>query len=388
LIEEFPPEDSNETLREYHGEVRRLREGIESLRSRLNNLDSSAPGKISWVTDVSASPPEVRLLTRGSYSTPAHVVTPGPPLFLSQQEEDPDFVVRPTGKTTGVRRAFAEWVLKNPRSRSLLARTQVNRLWQSCFGTGIVATSDNLGQSGAPPSHAELLEYLAASFVDQGWRMRPLLREILMSRAFRQSSLPNERGLAVDADNRLLWRFPAVRLDADMIRDSLWQFSGRLDQGLGGVPVQTTRLDQGEVVVPESAVGVARRALYVYQRRTQALGMLQLFDAPQLVFNSTRRSRSTIPLQSLAILNGDFVIRRAEELALRLEGLTRDPLQRIEMLWKICLGRGPSEEEQALATEFLKQQSTRLGSSKDSEQAAWRDLCQSVLGCNEALYLP
>jgi hypothetical protein len=116
--------------------------------------------------------------------------------------------------------------------------------------------------------------------------------------------------------------------------------------------------------------------------------MLQLFDAPQLVFNSTRRSRSTIPLQSLAILNGDFVIRRAEELALRLEGLTRDPLQRIEMLWKICLGRGPSEEEQALATEFLKQQSTRLGSSKDSEQAAWRDLCQSVLGCNEALYLP
>jgi hypothetical protein len=388
LIEEFPPEESNEMLREYHGEVRRLREGIESLRSRLNNLDSSAPGKISWVTDVSASPPEVRLLTRGSYSTPAHVVTPGPPLFLSQQEEDPDFVVRPTGKTTGVRRAFAEWVLKNPRSRSLLARTQVNRLWQSCFGTGIVATSDNLGQSGAPPSHAELLEYLAASFVDQGWRMRPLLREILMSRAFRQSSLPNERGLAVDADNRLLWRFPAVRLDADMIRDSLWQFSGRLDQGLGGVPVQTTRLDQGEVVVPESAVGVARRALYVYQRRTQALGMLQLFDAPQLVFNSTRRSRSTIPLQSLAILNGDFVIRRAEELALRLEGLTRDPLQRIEMLWKICLGRGPSEEEQALATEFLKQQSTRLGSSKDSEQAAWRDLCQSVLGCNEALYLP
>lgn len=388
LIEEFPPEAASEALREYHAQNRQLQERMESLRGRLKTLDASAPGKISWVTDVSSSPPEVHLLTRGNYSTPAHLVTPGPPLFLSQQEEDPDFTIRPGVKTTGVRRAFAEWVLKNPRSRSLLARTQVNRLWQACFGTGIVATSDNLGQSGAAPSHPELLEYLAASFLEQGWHLRPLLREILMSRAFRQSSLPNDRGLAADPDNRLLWRFPAVRLDADMIRDSLWQFSGRLDGALGGLPVPTTRLDQGEVVVAESAVTVARRSLFVYQRRTQALGLLQLFDAPQLVFNSTRRSRSTIPLQSLALLNGDFVIRRAEELVRRLEGHSRDPVQRIEALWRICLGRGPSEEELTMASEFLDKQSTRLGSTEEAVREAWRDLCQSVSGCNEALYLP
>jgi hypothetical protein len=388
LVEQFPPESSSESLREFHAETRHLQERMESLRGRLKTLDASAPGKIAWVTDVSATPPEVRLLTRGNYSSPAHVVTAGPPLFLSQQEEDPDFVIQPTGKTTGMRRAFADWVLRNPRSRALLARTQVNRLWQACFGTGIVTTSDNLGQSGATPSHPELLEHLSASFVDQQWRIRPLLRELLMSRAFRQSSLPNDMGLAVDPDNRLLWRFPAVRLDADMIRDSLWQFSGRLDGSLGGVPVATLRLDQGEVVVPESADGVARRSLYVHQRRTQALGMLQLFDAPQLVFNSTRRSRSTIPLQSLAILNGNFVIRRAEELVRRLEQERRNPLQRIELLWRICLGRAPSADELALASGFLEQQAAHLGPSEEGLREAWRDLCQSILGCNEALYLP
>ncbi|MFN9374105.1 MAG: DUF1553 domain-containing protein [Planctomycetaceae bacterium] len=388
LIEAFPPVESSESLRQFHAEVQHFQSRSQTLRERLKNVDANPPGKISWVTDVSPSPPEVRLLSRGNYSSPAHVVTPGPPLFLSQQEEDPHFLIQSNGKTTGSRRAFAEWVLKNPRSRSLLARTQVNRIWQACFGRGIVATSDNLGQSGASPSHPELLEYLAKSFLDQGWRMRPLLREIVMSRAFRQSSLPNDRGLAADPENHLLWRFPSVRLDADMIRDSLWQFSGRLDCTLGGMPVPTTRLEQGEVVVSESAPGVARRSLYVYQRRTQGLGMLQLFDAPQLVFNSTKRSRSTIPLQSLAILNGDFVIRRAEELARRLEEHSHDTAQRIEMLWRICLGRSPHDDEVALALGFLREQAARLGSSDHTLRDVWRDLCQSVLGCNEALYLP
>lgn len=388
LIEVFPPEESSESLRQFHAEVQQRQRKLVTLRELLKNLDANPPGKISWVTDVSPSPPEVRLLNRGNYSSPAHVVTPGPPLFLSQQEEDPHFVVQSTGRTTGARRAFAEWVLKNPRSRSLLARTQVNRVWQACFGSGIVATSDNLGQSGSVPSHPELLDYLATSFLDQGWRIRPLLKEIVLSRAFRQSSLPNERGFAADPENRLLWRFPAVRLDADMIRDSLWQFSGRLDHTLGGVPVPTTRLEQGEVVISETTSGAARRSLYVYQRRTQGLGMLQLFDAPQLVFNSTRRSRSTIPLQSLTMLNGDFVIRRADELTLRLEQQSQEASPRIELLWRICLGRAPSHEECALALEFLREQTARLGSSDQSLRDAWRDLCQSVMGCNESLYLP
>jgi hypothetical protein len=116
--------------------------------------------------------------------------------------------------------------------------------------------------------------------------------------------------------------------------------------------------------------------------------MLQLFDAPQLVFNSTRRSRSTIPLQSLAILNGNFVIRRAEELVRRLEQERRNPLQRIELLWRICLGRAPSADELALASGFLEQQAAHLGPSEEGLREAWRDLCQSILGCNEALYLP
>jgi len=217
--------------------------------------------------------------------------------------------------------------------------------------------------------------------------MRPLLREMLLSRAFRQSSLASDAGLAADPSNRLLWRFSPLRMDADMIRDSLLHFAGHLDPSLGGSPIPTQRTDSGEVVVAESEKGHARRSLYLYQRRTQVVGFLQLFDSPQIVFNSTRRSRSTIPLQSLALLNSEFMIHRAEELVGRLERDAVEPSDRIELLWRLCLGRAPDPEERASAREFLAQQAGRIEGPSDTKRQAWRDLCQSVMTCSEALYL-
>jgi len=385
-IESIPPEGASEPLKAFHAGLRELRQRVDELAGRVKTLEAQPPGKISWVTDLVSSPPEVRFLTRGNYGTPAHVVPPGPPQFLAEGSNQ-DFTGTKGKVTTGARVAFAEWLLTNPQARALLARTQMNRLWQGCFGAGIVVTTENLGQSGSPPSHPELLEYLASRFVSGGWRIRPVLREMLLSQAFRQTSVASEAGLAADPANRLLWRFSPLRLDADTIRDSLLQFSGQLDSSLGGAPVPTQRNETGEVIVAESERGHARRSLYLYQRRTQVVGLLQLFDSPQIVFNSTRRSRSTIPLQSLALLNSEFMIRRAGELAERLEREAEDPGVRIEMLWRICLGRAPESAEQVAAVEFLAQQASRVDGQADSARQAWRDLCQSVMTCSESLYL-
>lgn len=385
-IEAFPPEASSEPLKEFLAGLRALRQRVDELSGRLKSLESQPPGKIAWVSDLVSTPPEVRLLSRGNYGTPAHVVAPGPPRFLAGGA-NVDFSSEKGKVTTGSRLSFVDWMLTSPQARALLARTQVNRLWQGCFGAGIVLTTENLGQSGSPPSHPELLEYLANRFVEGGWRMRPLLREMLLSRAFRQSSLASDAGLAADPSNRLLWRFSPLRLDADMIRDSLLHFAGHLDPSLGGSPIPTQRTDSGEVVVAESEKGHARRSLYLYQRRTQVVGLLQLFDSPQIVFNSTRRSRSTIPLQSLALLNSEFMIHRAEELVGRLERDAVEPSDRIELLWRLCLGRAPDPEERASAREFLAQQAGRIEGPSDTTRQAWRDLCQSVMTCSEALYL-
>ena len=194
-----------------------------------------------------------------------------------------------------------------------------NRIWQHHFGTGLAATSDNLGYTGSPPTHPELLEFLAAELVRSGWSAKALHRLIVTSSVYRQSSAPRPEAARVDPDNRLLARFPLRRLDAEAIRDAMLAASGELDDRPGGPYVPTDRTDSGEVVVDESAAGATRRSVYLQQRRTQIASLLEVFDAPSIVTTCTRRLPSTIPLQSLSLLNSDFVVARAHKLAERLE---------------------------------------------------------------------
>ena len=279
------------------------------------------PGRIAWVGDVSNNPSEVPLLLQGNLATPGPKVGPGVLAFLT----DPDNRYEPKppfagSSSTGRRLALARW-LTTPGSRpaALLARVLANRIWQHHFGTGLVATSDNLGYTGSPPTHPELLEFLADSLVQSGWSAKALHRLILTSSVYRQSSTPRPEITRIDPDNRLLARYPLRRLDAEAIRDAMLAVAGELDERQGGPYVPTDRNDSGEVVINESAAGATRRSVYLQQRRTQITSLLEVFDAPSIVTTCTRRLPSTIPLQSLSLMNSGFIIARAQKLASRLE---------------------------------------------------------------------
>jgi len=265
-----------------------------------------------------------------------------------------------------------------------MARVQVNRIWQAHFQTGIVATPENLGISGATPSHPELLNWLAVEFVESGWSLKHIHRVILNSATFRQIS---EQTVAQGTDARFLGHFPVHRLDAETIRDAMLAVSGDLDPTMGGphVPFQTR--DDGAIVVPESQPGGHRRSVYLRYRRTQVISMLQVFDAPSIVFNSVRRPTTVMPLQSLTLLNSEFARARATSFAKRLESKQPEEAKRVELSFLMAYCRSPTDAEQIAVSSFLNAQSQEYPLGPEARRNAWTDYCQSLLVSNEFLYL-
>ncbi|QEH34431.1 Planctomycete cytochrome C [Aquisphaera giovannonii] len=345
------------------------------------------PGRISFIMEPAGTAPAVHVLKRGQYGDHGPEVAPAPPSVLADPDNPYD-PARTPGGTSGRRLAFARW-LTRPGSRpaALLARVIANRIWQGHFGAGLVATPENLGYSGSAPSHPELLEFLASELARSGWSAKALHRLILNSAAYRQSSRPDERTAEVDPDNRLLGRFPLRRLDAETIRDAMLAVSGELDEPAGGPYVPTSPNDQGEVLVDEKAEGAHRRSVFLQQRRTQVLSFLDVFDAPSIVTNCTRRSSTTMPLQSLSLLNSDFVAARARAFAGRLRREAGEgPEARVQLAFLLVAGRPPTGEERAAASRFLADQPARYAGRPDAAESAWADFAQMLLGSNAFLY--
>jgi hypothetical protein len=208
------------------------------------------------------------------------------------------------------------------------------------------------------------------------------------SAAYRRSSDPDAASQKVDPDNRLLWRFPLRRLDAEAVRDAMLAASGELDGRMGGryVPVKTT--GTGDVVVDEATDGARRRSVYLQQRRTQVVGVLEVFDAPSLVTNCTRRNTTTIPLQSLSLLNSGFARARARALADRVaREAETGPCDRLDRLFLLTVARPPDEDERRAGLRFLEEQPSRYPGRGDAVDRAWADLCQMVLAGNAFLYV-
>jgi hypothetical protein len=324
------------------------------------------------------------VLKRGQHNSPGKEVQSGVPAALCGPNNP--YRLKPTPKdriSTGRRTAFARWVTSadNP----LFARVMVNRIWQHHFGQGLVATPDNLGQSGARSSHPELLDYLATEFIRSGWSIKALHRLIVKSAVYRQVSTPREEGRKADPDNRLLWHYPLRRLDAEALRDAMLAISGQLDRRVGGPYVPTQRAAEGSVVVDEKHPGARRRSVYLQQRRTQVATLLELFDAPSIVANCSARTTSTIPLQSLALLNSDFARSRANAFAQRLnQEAGTDTEKRVTRAFRLACGRGPSEAERTASRRFLAAQHQVYEKGKDG---AWADFCQMVLASSAFLYV-
>lgn len=356
------------------------------------------PGRIAWVGDVSNTPSEIPLLVRGNLATPGPKVGPGVLGILTDPENRYVPAAPFAGSSaTGRRLALARW-LTRPGSRpsALLARVLANRIWQQHFGTGLAATSDNLGYTGSPPTHPELLEWLASELVRSGWSAKALHRLIVTSSVYRQSSAPRPESASVDPDNRLLSRYSLRRLDAEALRDAILAITGELNDSQGGPYVPTHRDGSGEVVVTESAEGATRRSVYLQQRRTEITSLLDLFDAPSIVTTCTRRVPSTIPLQSLSLMNSDFMVNRAGKLATRLEHECKtgpdgcvDHDTCIERAFLLAIGRQPAADERASARRFVATQPSRYPGLVEPEcrHRALADFCQMLLASNAFLYV-
>lgn len=370
--------------------IEERRTAYEQRRKGLEAQRTPEPGRaIAWVSDKSAKPPVVPLLTRGLYHLREGDMPPSALRSLTDTGEDYQLpTLSADSVTTGRRTALADWLTRpNSRPAALMARVHANRIWRQYFGRGIVATTDNLGVGGSSPSHPELLEELAAGFVADGWSQKALHRRIVTSAAYRQSSAPRADGLAGDRDNRLWWRWPVRRLEAEVIRDGMLAVAGQLDAAQFGPYVPTKQTSVGEVVVEESTAGSRRRSVYLQQRRSQTLSLLKVFDAPSIATVCTVRPSSTVPLQSLALLNSDFSVARAEAFARRLTAETDGtPAELVRRAWQIAIGRGPTDQEAALAAEFIEMQRSQYAGDDAAIWAA-SDFCQMLLASNSFLYL-
>jgi hypothetical protein len=348
------------------------------------------PGKISWVTDRSREVPDVFLLDRGNYASPKEKVQPAPLSALADAsgplEIKPLF---PGVASTGTRLAWARWLTQaDSRAAALLARVQANRIWQHHFGSGLVTTVENLGASGAPPSHEALLNYLAGQFVRSGWSMKAMHRLLLESAAYRQTSSLQPPAFEIDPDNRLAWRHSIERLDAESMRDAMLTISGQLNRQFGGPYVATNRNDSGEVIANHAAGDANRRSVYLQQRRTQPLSLLNVFDSPTIVFNCVQRSASTMPLQSLSLLNSEFVVNQARHFAERIDReAVSSPEERVTRAFLLALARGPTDAEMGLALDFVRTQRDYYAPKADAELNAWSDFCQMILASNPFLYV-
>jgi hypothetical protein len=343
--------------------------------------------KLSVFVETDPNPPAHHVLRRGRHNQPGEEVGPGVPAALSTAANTYQVAPRPEGQvSTGRRLALARWITSpdNP----LTARVLVNRLWQHHFGTGLVATPDNLGRSGARPTHPELLDYLAAEFVRSGWSVKAMHRLVLHSAAYRQASAPRAELARADPDNRLLGRFPLRRLDAEALRDAMLHVAGELDRRAGGPYIPTRRTSEGVVDVAESQDGARRRSVYLQQRRSQVVTFLQLFDAPSVVTGCSVRPTSTVPLQALALLNSDFARARARSFARRLQHEAgTDTVRRLALAFRLACGRPPEAEQREAAHRFLAAQRQVYAGKADAEERMWTDLCQMALASNAFLYV-
>jgi cytochrome c553 len=306
---------------------------LDSLRADLDALKASLPEQYPFlhVLRDGDKPANEKIAIRGDGQ---NLGEEAPRRFLQALcEGDPP----PFAKGSG-RLELAEAIVSS--ANPLTARVMVNRVWQWHFGEGIVRSSSNFGQLGDRPTHPELLDYLAARFMEQGWSLKKLHREIMLSTVYQLSSAPFAPNSAKDPDNRLLWRANLTpRLDAESLRDAMLAVSGSLDRMIGGSPTPLTD-------------GFKRRALYGTVSRTQPEVTLALFDFPNPNNSSERRAVTIGPMQRLYFLNNSFVAAQAKAVAERMQS-GRDDALLITETYKLLFSREPTSEEVKLGREFL-----------------------------------
>ena len=382
----------------------------ESAEREIKDLNSKKQSWQHWQVVYDAGPATpTRILTRGNYLTPADEVPPGTIGVLAAADNSAAFQPQTTSGSSGRRLELAKWLTdtKSPPG-ALVIRVRVNRIWQQLFGRGIVETSENLGVTGATPTHQELLEWLATDFVAGGQRLKPLLKRIMLSSAYRQSSTnpqsadPLARGpgnpQSIDPENQLLWKQRLRRLESEAVRDAILTVSGKLDRTLGGPPIPVEPRPDGSFVVKQEGLPTPtsqfRRSIYLLSRRNYHPTLLAVFDQPHMTTNCTHRATSAVVLQPLEMLNDRLVLDQAELIAQRAAQQGETDEKRIAASFQIVLGRAPSATEEPWCREMLekeaafhRQQDSNATTDEASRRALVR-LCHTLLNTSEFLYIP
>jgi hypothetical protein len=266
----------------------------------------------------------------------------------------------------------------------LTARVTVNRLWYYLFGRGLVATVDNFGRLGEKPTHPELLDFLAARFVEKGWSIKDTIRFLVTSRAYQQSWEPTEAALREDPANELLSHMRVNRLDAESIRDSVLAVSGQLDLRQYGPGPEVYFVGKTEGGPPPGPLdGDRRRSVYLRIRRNAQNPFLEVFDAPKPASTRGKRDVTNVPAQSLAMLNDPFVIDQAAKWAKSI--LSKNPTTelRVQSMFEQAFARPPTSIELAEATDFL----ADLAKTEPDNEKTWQELAQSLFALKEFIYV-
>jgi hypothetical protein len=288
------------------------------------------------------------------------------------------------------RKALALW-LTEP-DHPLTSRVMVNRLWEWTFGRGIVATPNDFGRQGDPPSHPELLDWLASEFVQRGWSVKAMQRLMLLSNTYQMSTRFDAASAKVDPANRFLWHMSRRRLAAEQIRDAILTASGDLNDKAGGpsvVPALTKEemagmRDQSQWPVWSDTNEHHRRSVYMYVKRAFRMPMLESFDMPDTSLSCERRDSTTVAPQALTLLNGEFSLEQATVFA---DGLRKEygenPTAWIQAAWRRALGRLPAADEQKKALEYLASHEN----GAPHQASGLTQLCLTLMNTNEFLYL-
>ncbi len=350
---------------------------LTALKQQLETAKKAAPPKFAFAHAlVEGKGENMKLHVRGNPNRTGEEVPRRFLTVLSKTDSAPF--------TQGSGRLELARAIASP-DNPLTARVIVNRLWQQHFGRGIVGTPSNFGTLGERPTHPELLNYLANRLVTEGWSLKRLNREILLSATYRQSSADIPANSAVDPENRLLWRMNRRRLDVEAWRDALLSVSGSLDGAVGGLSGNLASAD------------FRRRTLYGAVSRHNLDGLLRLFDFPDPNITSERRTVTTVPLQQLFVLNSDFMVRQAKALAARVTPTSaNDDAARIRATYRLLFGRDATDFEVQLGMEFL----TAAAADEAAESAAaggptpaksalsrWEQYAQVLLSANEFAFV-
>jgi mono/diheme cytochrome c family protein len=397
---------------------RKAADELQKMADEAAKLRETKPREefVRALTEIPNQLPQTFLFYRGDHEMPKQQVEPAGLTVLYDNSDAARLPLNAESVPTSGRRL--EWARRlTSGEHPLVARVQVNRFWMHHFGRGLVDTPGDLGYLGDRPTHAELLDWLADEFVTNNWSLKQFHRLVMTSAVYCQSSLSsNSPGTAIDPDDKLYWRYPMRRLDAEVVRDAVVAVSGKLNDHRSGPPVPVMADIVGQFVIGKENLNAGRpgpvlpmrgeefrKSIYVQWRRSRPLTVLDAFDLPRMEPNCEKRNQSTVATQSLLLMNSGFLIEMSEHFAKRIRTESGEKLSdQVQLAWRLAFARSPSEDEIQKSIKYVESQTAhfektppptvtdpatkKLITLKPAD-IALASYCQLLLGSNQFLYV-